>query len=858
MRVFPDSAAEDVGLSPVLARLQVHLTSPRVQQKARALEYCTSLDQSRSLLNLVAEIQDCIRFDDPIPFQAPEEIYDSLARARPEGAALTSDEFVRIRLVAKVGRLCRSYFLSRVDQYPTVYTLFETLELPKQIEDAISEVFDDEGNIRDNASPGLRRIRRELQHARASLRKSIMRVLAQASSDGYATEDQPTVRGGRMVIPVRAEAKRKISGFVQDVSATGQTVYIEPAECLDQNNQIRVLETEEAREIESIRRGLTDVVREHVEALRLASDTLAEFELRKGIAELANEIGGLVPAFNEDGIIKIENGRSPELLLHFQEQKRSSSAAGERRGHSALLNESLVNTVVPLNVTLGDPDSALVISGPNAGGKSVALKTVGVFQLMLGMGIPIPVDETSSFPFFESVFIDIGDSQSIEDDLSTYSAHLSWLKTVLEDANHQSLVLVDEAGSGTDPDEGSALFQAVLEALLDVRARTIITTHHGALKYFAHETPGIENGSMIFNQETLTPTFLFQQGEAGSSYATEMAQRVGLPASVLDRARGLLGEEKADVSSLLVRLASRVEELEQAGRAAEAARKDAESTRARFDDRLSRIKEQQNDIRSAALAEAEKIVRDANKTIERAVRKIKESEAAKEQTKDARASVDALRTKLEASLERQTRKKKSATRKRGAMPEGDTPKSNRRPESRGKKASGARSKSSATDKAQTPLVANGPLALGDRVIIDDGAVTGEVSTLNNGKAIVLFGSAQTRVDVSRLTRVAGPEKQRVTVRQERTQAGSPSIMSVKSRLDVRGMRVSEALSEVTILIDQAVVAGLKTVEVLHGKGTGALRQAISEYASSRPDVMKVDEAHPDQGGHGVSFVWLAD
>lgn len=847
MRVFPDSAAEDVGLSPVLARLQTHLMSPRVQQKARELKFCTSLAQSRSLLHLVAEIQDCIRFDDPIPFQAPEDIYESLARARPEGAALSSEEFVRIRGVARVGRLCHSYFLSRVDQYPTVYTLFELLELPKQIEDAVSAVFDDEGNIRDNASPALRRIRRELQHARASLRKSIMRVLAQAASDGFATEDQPTVRGGRMVIPIRAEAKRKISGFVQDVSATGQTVYIEPAECLDQNNQIRVLETEEAREIESIRRGLTDIVREHAVALRLASDTLEKFELRRGIAQLANEIGGVVPAFNEEGIIKIENGRSPELLLHFREQRRSSSSLEESR-----------RAVVPLNMTLGETDTALVISGPNAGGKSVALKTVGVFQLMLGLGIPVPVDETSSFPFFDSVYIDIGDSQSIEDDLSTYSAHLARLKVVLEDANDQSLILVDEAGSGTDPDEGSALFQAVLEALLEVRARTLITTHHGALKYFAHETAGIENGSMIFNQETLTPTFLFQQGEPGSSYATEMAQRVGFPASVLGRARDLLGSEKADVSSLLVRLASRVEELEQAGRAAENARKDAESTRARFEDRLSRIKDEQNEIRNAALADAQQIVRSANKTIENAVRTIKESEAAKEQTKSARASVDALRSKLEASMERQTRKKQAATGKRDVTPERVKRKKSKSSEARSKQSSRVRPPSSTTKEVSPSIGTGGPLSLGDRVIIDDGAVTGEIASLNGGKAVVLFGSAQTRVAVNRLTRVAGPEQQRVIVRQERNQGSAPSITQVRSKLDVRGMRVAEALSEVTILIDQGIVAGLKMVEVLHGKGTGALRQAIAEYASSRPDVMKVDEAHPDQGGHGVSFVWLAE
>ena len=337
-----------------------------------------------------------------------------------------------------------------------------------------------------------------------------------------------------------------------------------------------------------------------------------------------------------------------------------------------------------------------------------------------------------------------------------------------------------------------------------------------------------------------------------------MAQRVGFPTSVLGRARDLLGSEKADVSSLLVRLASRVEELEQAGRAAENARKDAESTRARFEDRLSRIKDEQNEIRNAALADAQQIVRSANKTIENAVRTIKESEAAKEQTKSARASVDALRSKLEASMERQTRKKQAATGKRDATPERVKRKKSKSSEARSKQSSSVPPQSSTTKEVSPSIGTGGTLSLGDRVIIDDGAVTGEIASLNGGKAVVLFGSAQTRVAVNRLTRVAGPEQQRVIVRQERNEGSAPSITQVRSKLDVRGMRVAEALSEVTILIDQGIVAGLKMVEVLHGKGTGALRQAIAEYASSRPDVMKVDEAHPDQGGHGVSFIWLAE
>ncbi len=836
MKVFPETAAEDVGLEPVLERLRSHIVSLRVQKKVESLEYAVSETSCLERLILASELQDCLRFDDPIPFQAGEDIIPSLDRARPEGAALAAEEFIQIRMAARTARLCHSYFASRVDQYPRVTELFSPVALSKDVESAISGVFDADGNIRDNASPDLGRIRRELQNARSSLRKSIMRVLAGAISNGYATEEQPTVRGGRMVIPVRVEAKRKISGFIQDVSATGQTVYIEPAECLDQNNRIRELETEEIREIENIRRALTDVVRECSELLKAAASILDEFELEKGISELANELGAVVPAFNTDGRISIINGRSPELLLHFQNQARLSNDRND-----------LSRKVVPLNLELGNPDRSLVISGPNAGGKSVALKTLGVFQLMLGLGIPIPVDETSSFSYFNSVFIDIGDSQSVEDDLSTYSSHLARLKVVLENADSKSLVLVDEAGTGTDPEEGSALFQAVLEALLRSRAFTVITTHHGALKYFADETQGIQNGSMVFDQSTLTPTFVFQQGEPGSSYATEMAERVGFPSTVLDRARALLGSEKADVSSLLTRLASRIADVERASDEVAVARAEADKVRLQFEERLSRIREENSRIKDAALLEARQIVQNANRTIERAVRRIKESDAAKEPTKKARESVERLRSDLERSEDRQRRKHEARSSRGTAAQSGRKIKKPKQRDAGSKK-----TRLSSKDSGRNDL------SIGDRVVIDGGTVVGELAEFKNKKALVLFGSAQTRVDVGRLSRVSGPEKQRVTVQQTRRSGEAPSIMNVKSRLDARGMRVSEALAEVTILIDQALVSGLKMVEILHGKGTGALRQAIHEYVVTRPDVAKVEEAHPDQGGSGVSFVWLAE
>lgn len=835
MNVSPDTIREDTGLQPVLDRLGSFVSSERAARRIDSLEFARSLEEIRYRLGLAAELQNCIRYDDPIPFQAPADISGPVERSRPEGAALQPEEFLAIRDMARTARLCRSYFESRCERYPVMSAELSTLSVPSDVETAIESVFDTDGNVRDSASSELQQIRKSLQRIRSRLRSAIMRLLSRATSDGFAADDQPTIRGGRMVIPIRAEAKRKIPGFIQDVSTTGQTVYIEPAECLDQNNEIREFEAAEKREIERIRRVLTDTVRQNSASLQIAHDVLTDFEVRRAIAVLANELDAVVPMFNDVGVLKICEGRNPELVLHFRK------AYPDR-------------VVVPLNLELGSEFNTLIISGPNAGGKSIALKTVGVFQLMLALGIPVPVDEKSSFPFFSTIFVDIGDSQSVEDDLSTYTSHLARLKEMLCSVDENSLILIDEAGTGTDPDEGSALFQAVLEKLSETDARIVVTTHHGSLKVFAHESDGAANGSMIFDQKSLKPTFRYQSGQPGSSYAPEMAQLAGLPASVLSRARALLGEERADVSSFLSMLQSKIEFLENETNRARTARKEADMATRTMTDRIERLQSERDRIRSRAIREAENVVKDANRTIERVVREIRESGAEKKITKQARESVAQLRTVLHRAGERLGKKRKDGilSLAQDALQDTDF-----RPvlSSRDTRQSLSDLDGAATrDDAKS----GGILTVGDRVCLDGGTTIGEISTLRGEMATVLFGSAKLRVQASRLRRVSGPVQQHVSIRHNRTASGLPAITQAKSRVDVRGMRVAEAVMEVTSLVDQALVAGLQSVEVLHGKGTGALRRAIQEQMASRSDVVKWEDAHPDQGGSGVTQIWLVD
>ena len=829
MKVSPDTIREDTGLQCVLDRLRTHVTSAHAVRRIDVLEYATSLEEVRRRLTFAEELQACLRFDDPIPFLPPEDTSGSLERSKPRGAALQSEEFMAILDLARTSRLCKFFFLSRREQYPAIGGTFSAVEIPVEVESTIESVYDVDGNIRDSASRELRQIRKNLNRARANLRSAIMKALTSAASAGFAADDQPTVRGGRMVIPIRSEAKRKVAGFVQDVSSSGQTIFIEPTECLDHNNLIRELETAEKREIELIRRLLTDTVRQNSAALQLAQDVLEEFEVRRAIAILANEMDAVVPIFNEDGALFICEGRNPELLLHFQQNDSGRQ-------------------VVPLNLELGSTFTTLVISGPNAGGKSIALKSIGVFQLMLALGIPVPVDEKSSFPFFDSIFIDIGDTQSVTDDLSTYSSHLSRLKEMLLLAGEKSLILIDEAGAGTDPDEGMALFQSVLEQLSETGARTVLTTHHGALKIFAHEADGAANGSMIFDQETLSPTFRYQSGSPGSSYAQEMAKRVGLPDSVLTRAKELLGKGRADVTSFLSMLQQKTEKLEREESRALHAQKEAERLRETLSDRIFKLQAEREEILATAISQAEDVVKNANKTIERVVREIRETSAGKKETKEARKAVIDLRSSLErdrARLIRKGRRSESVSRQKTA----DEAASNR-------SASNRSASNRSVSKESSP--GSDPITVGDRVRLDDGQATGDVIMLERGKAVVLFASAQVNVKTSRLIRVSGPSAQQVHIRQNRTDSGLPNITHARSRLDVRGMRVAEAILEVTSLVDQALAAGLLSVDILHGKGTGALRMAIQENMAARTDILKFEEAHPDQGGSGITRVWLSD
>ncbi len=801
MKLFPTSASEKIGLQTVLGRLAELVENDAAREVVRKASFLTDRVEIETALHTVAELQQCLRFDDPLPLKSIALPEDLLRRGRPEGAALGVDDFLGIRAVADSGKRTRAYFDRRSDKYPAIVDITGTMRTTPALSGTINEVLDDDGNIRDDASALLGRIRRDLLSSRGKLRSEVVAALKKVSSLGFAADDQPTLRAGRMVIPVRAEARRKIAGFVHDVSASGQTVYVEPTECLDLNNRIRELETAEIRELVAIRRALTDRVRDQLPNITHDATLLLKLDVIRAKARLANEMNACVPDLNSRGLMQLVSARNPELVIVFRSQDRD---------------------VVPMDLTLGDSFRTLVISGPNAGGKSVAMKTVGLCAAMLSLGIPIPVDERSSVCLFTSIMVDIGDEQSVEDDLSTYTSHLRNLNVILREATPSSLVLLDEFGAGTDPDEGAGIAQAILERLTVAGAFTIATTHHGALKVFAHSSDGTANGSMQFDLESLSPTFRFVEHVPGSSYASEIAVRVGIPEDVIGRARELIGAGSVRLEQLILDLEERNARLSSELDASARAAAEAEKGRERLLNRIEGLQEGRDEIKAQALIEAEAILEGARSHVERAVREIRESQADKQTTKRARSTIEEATTSVQKSISRLKVRKKSRKKAKQQI----------------------RSQMEGVDHSVS-------LREGDTVVLDDGETTGEVMEIAGKDVRVAFSGMQMRVAADRLRRVA---KESPTPRGGHSRASANVVMSARISVDIRGFRVDEAIFEIQRFLDEAAASGLNRLEIIHGKGTGALRNAVDEYIQTRDDVLRRQDAPWNEGGPGVSIV----
>lgn len=800
MNIYPPNTIEKLGFNAIIEETLLKVHSEFASEYLGSLQPVSDFDVAVRQLERTSEAMRLIRIGDPLPLGEMADIRSAMNRARPEGSVLDPGSILQIGQIVLMARRIKQYFQQRDDQYPNWLDFCEPIIPLKHLEDKIFKVLTEQGGIRDNASPELQTIRRNLNARKNDLRSTLSKVLRQASKDGYLSEQEPTIRNGRMVLAIKSEHKRKISGFIHDSSSTGQTVYLEPVEALHINNDIRQLENEEAHEIERILRILTKDIREEMDPVLKNARILGMVDAGFAIARLSVELNGVIPEVYQNGReVRLVRAFNPHLLLKK-------------------IREGIKDDIVPLDITLDRNERCVVITGPNAGGKSVALKTLGLLSLMIQCGYAVPVSEGSVLPIFESLYVDMGDEQSIENDLSTFSSRLTWMRKTAIVANNKSLVLIDEAGTGTDPEEGVALYQSLIESLITADALTIVTTHHGNLKVFAHNNPSAVNASMEFDQVTLSPTYRFKKGLPGSSYAFEIAQRIGVPDTILARARDLIGDTRNRLEQLIAALEKGAQETSQARVEMQKQLSEANRLIQLYHEKQDSLNKERDRIREKALLEAKEIMQGANRKVEEAVRKIAEGSADKQDVKNLRKDLEKEHISIATELESLTEKKQ-------------------------------------------PKALGTPPKPGDTVRMIDGNTTGELLEINGNQAIVLASGLRLKTKFRNLVKVQAPAKNKkekvgVVVLASVDDPDDGIVRAVSTTLDLRGKRGNEAIQEVTYFLDKLIVSGLHQAEIIHGKGDGILRKLVHEYLHTRKEVKSYQLAPWEQGGPGCTIVTL--
>ena len=732
----------------------------------------------------VSEAKEILIKKDIPPIDYLPDLNESLALSTIEGTALDPKVIHEILKLAVISRKLFQYLSDEEANGEIKRDLASDLFVDKVFEKHISSVFDEFGQIRDNATPELKRIRKDIRDKEEYLKKVVGKILKRMNDAYLVQEEYVTQRDGRIVVPVKAEHKRHVKGFIHSESATGQTVYIEPEETLELNNDILSLGFAEKREVERILRGLTAKIGELSASLRSSLRKISEIDAIFAKARYSMAIIGAFPDIDEKKPFHIMNGRHPILLKKLGRDK-----------------------TVPLDLEIRE-DNVILITGPNAGGKTVVLKTTGLLSLMVMSGIHVPADPDSNFHFLNNVLLDVGDYQSIEDDLSTFSAHLSNISEILSKSDNKSLVLLDEIGTGTDPSEGSAIATAILIKLRESGAKVLATTHHGNLKLTANSLDGFQNASMEFDTENLIPTYRFNQGLPGSSYAFEVAERIGFDREFTELAKQYLDTDKSKIEELLVDLETKARNLQLKLNKLEIENSRLAGLTRLYEEKNKNLEEQKKKILLETKKQADNYLNDINKTVESAIKNIKESKAEKETVKEERKKIEDLKKKQQ-ELHKQTEE----------------------------------------ERIPTNYVAK----VGDFVKIKDTATSGRIEEIDRqkNKAVISSGSIKLQVKINSL--VPAKEEKSVESRSDYDMF-LPSVSSYK--LDIRGKKPEEAEYEIIRFIDDSYSAGSDRIEILHGKGTGALKQTVQQILKQHSQVKKYYFADVEYGGEGITIVEL--
>ena len=856
--IYPNNFEHKLGFDEIRRLLKERCLSTLGKEKVDEMTFSTDVDVINEWLTQVREFRSLQETKDDFPMQYFFDVREAIMRIRLENTHLEEDEVWDLRRSLETITNIVKYLEHGAEEtasgemkypYPSLHRLTEgVMTFPAMIR-RIDSILDKFGKIKDSASMTLATIRHDLEKTQSGISRTLYTILHAAQKDGLVDKDAaPTMRDGRLVLPVAPGVKRRINGIVHDESATGKTVFIEPAEVVEANNKVRQLEAEERREVIRILTVFTEEVRPYVSDILNAYQLLAQIDLIHAKAEWARLTKAFEPTVGSKPHIDWIHAIHPLLQLSLEKK-------GEK--------------VVPLDISLTFPKRLLIISGPNAGGKSVCLKTVGLLQYMLQCGLPIPIGDRSTTGIFHHILIDIGDEQSIENDLSTYSSHLMNMKQMMRQANDQSLLLIDEFGSGTEPTIGGAIAEAMLKQFWKKKTFGVITTHYQNLKHFAEDHEGVVNGAMLYDRHEMQALFQLAIGQPGSSFAIEIARKTGIPEEVIKDASDIVGSDYIQSDKYLQDIVRDKRYWEGKRQTIHQHEKSLEHKINRYEDELNEIDRQRKEILRKAKEEAEELLRESNKKIENAIREIKEAQAEKERTRLVREELNAFKEEL---AEIDTRDNDEAiARKIRQIQERKERKEKRRAEKNKRLEESGKENSPSADKSLTtsPSLLT-PLKAGDTVRIKGLTSVGEVESTDGKMATVIFGGMKTKMRVERLEHAEKPKAQ-TTKAEERNNniAGSYATVSRDTRevidnrklnfrqdLDVRGMRGDEAINAVTYFIDDAILVGMSRVRILHGTGTGVLRQLIRQFLGTIPNVKSYRDEHVQFGGAGITVVDL--
>lgn len=849
--IYPKTFEDKIGFNEIRTLLRERCLSSLGKEEVDKITFMDNVKAINTQLSRVREFRRLQEEEENFPLNYFFDVRQSVARLRLEGTHMEEDELFDLRrslgtvndIVTYLNRTDEDAAVAATDDgwrkdpvypYPALHELAEGVVTFPQILQRIDQILDKFGKIRDTASPELLNIRRELAKVEGSISRTLYSILRSAQSEGLIEKDvTPAMRDGRLVIPVVPTMKRKIKGIVHDESASGKTLFIEPTEVVEANNRVRELEAEERREVIRILTEMAKVIRPHVPQILDSYKLLAQVDMLRAKTELAKLIVGIEPEVGKYPHIDWIEATHPLLRLSLQKQGKK---------------------VVPLEITLTRNKRMLIISGPNAGGKSVCLKTVGLVQYMLQCGLSVPMSERSQTGIFQNILIDIGDEQSIEDDLSTYSSHLTNMKNMMKSANDRTLILIDEFGTGTEPQIGGAIAEAVLKQFCIKRAYGVITTHYQNLKHFADSHEGVVNGAMLYDRHQMQALFQLQIGQPGSSFAIEIARKIGLPEQVIHDASEIVGSDYIQSDKYLQDIVRDKRYWESKRQTIHQREKQMEQTIAKYESEISDLAKSRKEVLAKAKERAEELFKESNKKIENVIREIREKQAEKEETKKLRDSLRDFKEGI-SDMDKQAEDDKIA-RKMAQILRRKENKKNRKKDD---PSSSGQDKDN-TSAATTLSTVSAPLKEGDTVRIKGTTSVGKIESIQGKIATVIFGDLRSTTSLKKLEHATAPKREEprpfMTVGRQTRETIDEKKLNFKQDLDVRGMRGDEALNAVMYFIDDATLVGMSRVRILHGTGTGILRQLIRQYLATVPAVTSYKDEHVQFGGAGITVVDL--